>query len=143
MVCDWWNGYNNLNMNIELTEDNFVMYALKHYDNPSCKGIREFEDDLKRFRYLIRLFRKYEAGKGLKERLILNHLVVVFNLFGVEAATRMLFFKIEKQYWSQLKSFLSFLCVMPIGIVITSQGCTVNGYEIPADDKIINLLSTI
>jgi hypothetical protein len=130
-------------MNIELTENNFVMYALKHYDNPSCRGIREFEDDLKRFRYLIRLFRKYEAGKGLKERLILNHLVVVYNLFGVEAATRMLFFKIEKQYWSQLKSFLAFLHVMPIGIVVTSQGCTVNGFEIPVDDKIITLLSTI
>jgi hypothetical protein len=130
-------------MTIELTENNFVIYALKHYDNPSCGGIREFEDDLKRFRYLIRLFRKYEAGKGLKERLILNHLVVVYNLFGVEAATRMLFFKIEKQYWSQLKSFLTFLHVMPIGIVITSQGCTVNGYEISADDEVITLLSTI
>lgn len=132
-----------LNMRFELTDNNFILYALKHYDNPSCRGTVEFEDDLKRFRYLIRLFRKYEAGKGLKERLILNHLVVVYNLFGVEAATRMLFFKIEKQYWSQLKSFLTFLNVMPIGIVITSQGSDINGFEIPLDEKIITLLNTI
>jgi hypothetical protein len=62
-------------MNLDLTEENFTLYAIKHYDNPACKGIAEFNDDLKRFRYLKRLFNKYTAGKDLKERLILNHLV--------------------------------------------------------------------
>lgn len=99
-------------MNFELTEDNFVLYAIKNYDNPACKGMAEFEDDLKRFRYLKRLFRKYTAGKGLKERLIVNHLVILYNLFGT-ATTKMLFFKIERKYWSQLKTFLVFLNYMP------------------------------
>ncbi len=130
-------------MVFELTEDNFSMYALRHYDNPSCKGIAEFEDDLKRFRYLKRLFRKYKAGKGLKERLIIIHIVILNNLFGSEAVTNMLFFKIEKQYWSQLKSFLVFLNYMPIGVVINSQEAIIEGYEIPVDEKILKALQNI
>jgi hypothetical protein len=97
----------------ELTEDNFVLFAMKYYDNPHCKGLNEFNDDLKRFRYLKRLFRKYRVGSGLKERLIVNHIIVIYNLFGVEAATKMLFFKIDEKYWPQLKSFLLFLNFMP------------------------------
>jgi hypothetical protein len=83
------------------------MYAIKHYDNPHCKGMDEFLDDLKRFKYLKRLFRKYNTGKDLKERLILNHIIVIYNLFGPEAATKMLFYKIEQKFWSQLKTFFS------------------------------------
>ena len=130
-------------MNFELTEENFAIYAMKFYDNPSCKGMVEFEDDLKRFRYLKRLFRKYTAGKGLKERLIVNHLVVLYNLFGTEATTRMLFFKIEKKYWSQLKTFLVFLNVMPIGFEIVMQGNIFQGYEIPLDEKVSKALEKI
>lgn len=100
-------------MKFELTEENFILYAIKNYDNPACKGMAEFEDDLKRFRYLKRLFRKYTAGRGLKERLIINHIIVLYNLFGVPATTNMLFFKIEKKYWPQLKTFLVFLNYMP------------------------------
>lgn len=96
-----------------LTEENFTLYAMKHYDNPHCRGVNEFNDDLKKFKYLKRLFRKYRAGGGLKERLILNHIIVIYNLFGVDAATNMLFFKIDKKYWPQLKSFLMYLNVMP------------------------------
>ena len=69
-------------MHYDLTEDNFVLYAMKHYDNPHCKGLAEFQDDLKRFSYLKRLFKKYKAGSGLKERLIMNHIIVITNLFG-------------------------------------------------------------
>lgn len=97
----------------ELTEDNFVLFAMKNYDNPNCRGINEFKDDLKRFSYLKRLFRKYKAGSGLKERLIINHIIVVTNLFGVKASVDMLFFKIDKKHWPQLKSFLMFLNIMP------------------------------
>lgn len=97
----------------ELTEDNFILFAMKHYDNPSCKGLNEFQDDLKKFRYLKRLFRKYRPGSGLKERLIINHIVVLYNLFGVYAATKMLFFKIDKKHWPQLKAFLLYLNLMP------------------------------
>jgi len=130
-------------MKFELTEENFAMFAMKHYDNPSCKGMAEFEDDLKRFRYLKRLFRKYTAGKGLKERLIVNHIVVIYNLFGIEAATRMLFFKIEKRYWSQLKTFLVFLSYMPVGFVFEQDGDVIQGFEIPIDEKITKALENI
>lgn len=130
-------------MEFELNEDNFIMYAIKHYDNPGCKGITEFQDDLKKFRYLKRLFKKYTAGKGLKEKLIVNHLVIVYNLFGVEAATKMLFFKIERKHWSQLKTFLVYLNYMPVGAVISSQGITLQGYEIPLDEKVTNALKSL
>lgn len=130
-------------MEIELTEDNFVMYALKHYDNPGCSGMSEFEDDLKKFRYLKRLFRKYTTGKGLKEKLIVNHLVIVYNLFGAEPATRMLFYKIDRKHWSQLKTFLVYLSYMPVGMVILQQGEAIQGYEIPLDEKVSNALKKL
>jgi len=129
-------------MNLDLTEENFTLYAIKHYDNPACKGIAEFNDDLKRFRYLKRLFNKYTAGKDPKERLILNHLVVIYNLFGAEAATKMLFFKVDREFWSQLKTFLVFLNYMPIG-PISAQGIIVEGYEIPLDEKVSEALGKI
>lgn len=129
-------------MSVELTEETFLMYAMKHYDNPNCRGINEFQDDLKRFRYLKRLFRKNSVGKGLRERLILNHLVVLYNLFGVEAATSMLFFKIEKKFWSQLKTFLVFLNYMPIG-TIKAQNEKIESYEIPTDETILEALRSI
>jgi hypothetical protein len=97
----------------ELSDGNFVLYAMKNYDNPRCGGLAEFQDDLKRFSYLKRLFKKYKPGSGLKERLILNHIIVIYNLFGVEASTKMLFLKIEKKHWPHLKAFLLYLNVMP------------------------------
>ena len=127
----------------ELTEENFVMYAMKHYDNPACRGMAEFEDDLKKFRYLKRLFRKYSAGKGLKERLIVNHIVVLYNLFGPEAATKMLFFNVEEKYWSQLKTFLVYLSIMPVGFEVSKKGVVVQGFEIPLDEKVSNALREI
>ena len=127
----------------ELTEENFVMYAMKHYDNPACRGMAEFDDDLKKFRYLKRLFRKYTAGKGLKERLIVNHIVVLYNLFGPEAATKMLFFKVEEKYWSQLKTFLVYLSIMPVGFEVSKKGVVVQGFEIPLDEKVSNALREI
>ncbi len=130
-------------MSVELTEENFIFYAIKHYDNPGCKGIAEFQDDLKRFRYLKRLFRKYTVGKGLKERLILNHIVVLYNLFGAEPTTRMLFFKIEKRFWPQLKTFLVFLNYMPVGIVVKYDGEEIPGYEISMDEKVAESLKRI
>ena len=129
-------------MNLELTEDNFALFAIKHYDNPACKGVDEFNDDLKRFRYLKRLFKKYTTGKDLRERLILNHLVVIYNLFGAEAATKMLFFKIERQFWPQLKTFLVFLNYMPVG-VIRAQGVVLEGYEISIDERVAEALERI
>ena len=96
-----------------LTKDNIVLYAIKHYHNPSCEGINEFYDDMKRFKYIKRLFRKYKDSGVLKERLILNHIIVLDNLFGADAASTLLFFKLEQEYWPALKSFLTFLSIMP------------------------------
>lgn len=93
----------------ELNEENFILFAAKNYDNPQCLDADEFYDDIARFKYLKRLFRKYEMNQVLQERLILNHLVVIGNVFHVPAATRMLFYKIEEEHWSILKPFLIFL----------------------------------
>ena len=96
-----------------LTKDNIMMYAIKHYHNPSCEGMSEFDDDMKRFKYIKRLFRKYKEVGILKERLLLNHIIVLNNLFGAEASSTLLFFKTERQHWTALKSFLEFLNIMP------------------------------
>jgi len=129
-------------MNFELNEDNFLLYAIKHYDNPNCRGMNEFLDDLKKFKYLKRLFRKYSATNDLKERLILNHLIVIYNLFGAEAATKMLFYKIEKKYWPHLKTFLVFLNYMPLKIIV-SKGVELTESDIPLDESIIEILRKI
>ena len=96
-----------------LTKDNIVLYAIKHYHNPSCEGINEVYDDMKRFKYIKRLFRKYKDSGVLKERLLLNHIIILNNLFGADAASTLLFFKIEIEHWSALKSFMEFLNIMP------------------------------
>lgn len=125
-------------MIFELTEENFNIYAIKHYDNPACKGMAEYNDDLKRFRYLKRLFKKYKSENDLKERLILNHIVVLYNLFGPEASTKMLFFKIEKPYWPQLKTFLIMINIMPE--VITKNGEVYMESDIAIDPYIVDIL---
>ncbi len=93
----------------KITPENVVMYAIKHYDNPQCEGEKEFQDDMKRFKYIKRLLRKYYETGILKERLILNHLTVLNNVFGATACTTLLVFKIQSEYWTALKSFLLFL----------------------------------
>ena len=104
-----------------LTPENINMFAMKHYDNPSCVDEQEFLDDMKRFKYLKRLFRKYDTSKDLKMRLIINHIIVLANVFGVDAATSLLFFKIEREHWSILKAFLVFLQYMPENDLIDVQ----------------------
>ena len=93
----------------KITPDNVMMFAIKHYDNPQCEGEREFYDDMKRFKYIKRLLRKHKDTGVLKERLLLNHIIVLNNLFGPEACVTLLLFKIQGEYWETLKSFLLFL----------------------------------
>tara|TARA_B100000780_G_scaffold237989_1_gene179286 strand:+ start:230 stop:595 length:366 start_codon:yes stop_codon:yes gene_type:complete len=95
-----------------LTLQTIDVFAQRHYDNPGADK-EEFNDDMKRFKYLKRLFIKYNTSKEFKSRLILNHIVILANLFGVDAATTLLFFKIDKLYWSILKTILIFLNYMP------------------------------
>ena len=93
----------------KITSHNVVMYAIKNYDNPQCEGEKEFEDDLKRFKYIKRLLRRYYETGVLKERLLLNHLIVLNNVFSMEAAVTLLLYKIQPTYWPALKSFLIYL----------------------------------
>ena len=90
-----------------LTEETFLLYAAKHYDNPQLQSEEEFYDDLKKFKYIKRLFNKYSESGELKERLILNHIVVLTNVFGPEAAVKMLFLRLP-EYLHFLKPFLFF-----------------------------------
>ena len=117
----------------KLTPENINMFAMKHYDNPSCVDEQEFLDDMKRFKYLKRLFRKYETSKDLKARLIINHIIILTNVFGIDAATTLLFFKIEKNHWTILKTFLVYLHFMPETDLI----------HIPADRKVLVELGKI
>ena len=98
----------------ELTNGNYMMFALLHYDNPHCKDITEFFEDIKRLHYIRRLFKRYHDDNVLKERLIINHLVTFYNVFENKAATRILFYKVEKEYHPVLKTFLVFLNRIPI-----------------------------
>ena len=96
----------------KLNEGNFLVYAMHHYDNPQCHSLAEFEEDLKKFLYLKKLLSRYKNNGELRERLILNHIIVLYNIFG-EAATRMLFYKIEESCWNVLVTFLVYLERMP------------------------------
>ena len=93
----------------ELTEENLFLYAAKHYYNPQFSDIEEFYEDLKRFKYIKRLINRYIENDDLAERLILNHLIVVFNSFGIEAALNILELKLENRHWPVVKPFLVFL----------------------------------
>jgi len=93
----------------EITKDNWLLFAQQNYDNPTLEKEEEFYDDIKRFKYLKRLFRKYDITKDIKIRLVLNHLVVLQNVFGVEAAVTLLLYKVDEKYWSILKTCLNYL----------------------------------
>lgn len=127
---------------IELNDENFEFYAARVYDNPNCVGKDEFLDDLKRFKYLKRLFKKQATGHPQRERLILNHIIVLYNLFGPDATTKMLFYKIDEEHWSQLKTFLVFLNYMPLKIIV-SKGVEIKDSDIAIDENIANILRNL
>ena len=92
----------------ELNEDNFLLFAIKNYENPQAVTKEDFEKDLNHFKYIKRLLKRYKNTGQLKTHLLLNHFIILYNIFG-EATTPMLFFKIEKELWSVLKTFIIFL----------------------------------
>ena len=96
----------------ELNDDNYVLFAIKHYENPHAATMEDFEEDLKRFKYIKRLMKKYVVSGELKHHLILNHMIICFNVFG-EGAIPLFFYKIDKEYWSLIKTFLQFLNRIP------------------------------
>ena len=124
-----------------LTNDNVVMYAIKAYDKPNCI-MSEFTDDMKRFNYLKRLFQRYRKYNELREQLVLNHLVVIYNVFGPEVATRLLFFKMSKDDYSALKTYLLFLSYMPERIK-GIKGNDIHSSDIPVDMKVADILRKI
>jgi hypothetical protein len=91
-----------------LTHENWIFFAIQNYNNPSSVTYTDFEEDLKRFKYIKRLLKRYETTGELKTHLILNHVIVLYNVFG-DAATPLLFYKTEATYWSQIKAFMLFL----------------------------------
>ena len=124
----------------DLTNDNIMIYAVKAYDKPNCI-MSEFKEDMKRFNYLKRLFKRYRKVGELREQLVLNHLVVICNVFGPEVATRILFFKITKDDYSALKTYLLFLSCMPEK-VRGIKGHDIISSEIPVDMTIADILRT-
>ena len=93
----------------QITKQNWLLYAMHNYDNPTLEKQQEFDDDIKRFKYLKRLFRKYETIGEIKIRLVLNHLIVLQNVFGADVAISLLLFKVDKHYWPVLKACLDYL----------------------------------
>lgn len=127
----------------KLDETNALLYAAKHYDNPHCYDTLEFYDDLNRFKYIKRLFNRYEEANDLKERLIINHLTVIYNVFGAEAATRLLFLKL-KGYYEFLKPFLVLMGYMPDVVYnIGIDGKNIISSDIHMDEHIVSVLRQI
>ena len=126
----------------KIDESNFILFAAKYYDNPQCMDEAEFFDDLKRFKYLKRLFNKYKEGGELKERLVLNHLTILYNLFN-QGATRMLFFKL-RNYLDILIPFLVVLGRLPTKVEgLGIQGRIVYTKDVEVDPYVVDLLRSI
>ncbi len=117
-----------------ITEENYMLFAMKVYENPQCKSMNEFHEDMNRIKYLKRLFKKYKSTGVLRERLILNHIIILYNVFGIEAATRILFARLDKELHPILKTFLVFLHMFPDNIPETDL------VSIPLDKRITDRL---
>ena len=126
----------------DLTDKNIDLYMMKMYDNPQCVDLNEYYDDVKTFKYIKRLLNRYESTGELKERLILNHLNLICNVFTPPVAARLFFFKLEQPFWSTLKTFLIFLSVMPDRIP-DIRGDTIISSDIPINFDVANKLREI
>ena len=125
----------------DLNNDNFLIYAMKCYDKPNTI-MSEFKEDMKRFNYIKRLFHKYRKNDEMREQLVLNHLVVLYNVFGPEPTARMLFFKLSKEDYSALKTYLLFLNIMPT-VVKSIKGKDIRSSDIEVDLRIAEALRNI
>ena len=96
----------------ELNDDNFILFAIKNYENPQAVTKDDFDKDLNHFKYIKRLLKRYKNTGVLKSHLLLNHIIILYNIFG-EATTPMLFFKIEQDLWASMKTFVMFLGKLP------------------------------
>ena len=96
----------------ELNEDNYLMFAIKHYDNPQSMTQDDFYEDLKRFNWINRLLKKYKSSGSLNIHLLMNHFIILYNVFG-DATTPLLFYKVDSQFWSIIKTFIVYLGRLP------------------------------
>ncbi len=119
------------NLYYDFDDDVFLQYAMDNYINPSCSGKEEFEEDINRIKYVKRLFGRYFSTGELKERLILNHIIIFYNVFDMEAATKMLFYRMEDKFKPLLKTFLVYLNYLPEEEVYI---------RLPMDTKVIEIL---
>jgi len=114
----------------ELSNKNFKLFAANNYNNPECTDVEEFKQDLSRFKYLKRLLTRYEEHGELQERLILNHLIVLYNVFGIEACNKMIWFKIDENHYHIIKPFLVYLHYLPEDQMI----------DVPMDPVVVDIL---
>ena len=127
-----------------LNDSNFLLYAASNYTNPSVYDTDEFYEDLNRFKYIKKLFYRYYEKNELRERLILNHLITLYNIFEPTACTRMLFYRIDEQYWPALKTFLLFLNYMPnVVYQIGDINNNIVSADISIDLEVARILRTI
>jgi len=122
----------------ELNDENIIRFAMKNYDNPSCTGVDEFQEDFNRIKYIKRLFNRYQTSGTLRERLILNHIITIYNVFGMQASTRMLFNRLSDNQYSLLKTFLVYLNYAP-----EEPFDSIDIVQIPLDSKVINILRSL
>ena len=125
----------------QLNDDTVLLYAIKAYDKLNYVK-SEFEEDYKTFRYVKRLLQRYRATGELKQNLILNHLSLVYNLFGIDAGTRLLFFKMDEADYSTLKTFLVYLNTMP-DVIHGINGKEIRSSDYPVDMTVANILRSL
>ena len=123
----------------DLTDKNINAYMIMSYDNPQVSDLEEFEDDIKIPKYIKRLINRYSGVGELKERLILNHIILFYNVFKFEAATRILFFKMDVEDYSILKTFLTYLNYMP-EVVEMVNGKNIVNSDIPVCQEVVERL---
>ena len=121
----------------KLNKNNFLMFAMKMYTNPQCENMNEFQEDLNRIKYIKRLLGRYETKGHLRERLVLNHIIILNNVFGTEACCRILFYRLDRKFHSYLKSFLLYLNYLPHQIP------EIKIHLIPEDHKVVKTLEKI
>lgn len=119
----------------ELNEDNYIIFAIKNYDNPQSSTIEDFEEDMQRFKWIKRLLKRHKTSGSLNLHLLINHFIILYNVFG-DAATPLLFYKLDKEFWSIVKTFIVYLGRLPDYPKSTL-------HEIPIDNNCLTQLNKI
>ena len=109
----------------ELTKDNYIIFAIKNYDNPQSSTIEDFEEDMQRFKWIKRLLKKYKTTGNLNLHLLINHFIILYNVFG-DAATPLLFYKIDQEFWDIIKTFIFYLGRLPDYPITSLHTITIN-----------------